>query len=146
MGPGSIGYSAYLLRASLQPWAFHSGRVPVPAVSDTIWHFSDFRMSRGEDFFGCSQDVFHRNVLDETPFCSAEEWQGPVACLAQVGCCKNAKNPVIFSLKVNSEMLMVLLMLSSRTVGHLRFFARCNSQIQVRVPSSRKMGGKQLKR
>ena len=43
-----------------------------------------FEMSRGQDFFGCSQDVFHRNQSDENEFCSQENWQGAVICLAQV--------------------------------------------------------------
>ncbi len=41
-------------------------------------------MSRGQDFLGCSQDVFHRNQSDENEFCSQENWQGAVICLAQV--------------------------------------------------------------
>jgi len=41
-------------------------------------------MSRGQEFFGCSQDVFHRNQSDENELCSQENWQGAVICLAQV--------------------------------------------------------------
>ena len=31
LGPGSIGYLAYLMRAFFQAWSFEPGRVPIPA-------------------------------------------------------------------------------------------------------------------
>jgi hypothetical protein len=41
-------------------------------------------MSRGQEFLGCSQDVLHRNQIEENPFCSQDNWQEAVICLAQV--------------------------------------------------------------
>ena len=41
-------------------------------------------MSRGQEFLGCSQDVLHRNQIEENYFCSQDNWQEAVICLAQV--------------------------------------------------------------
>lgn len=35
------------------------------------------------DFVGCSRDIFHRNIEDDEPFCTQENWQSSVIFLNQ---------------------------------------------------------------
>ena len=36
-----------------------------------------------KEFSGCTRDVFHRNVEDEEPFCTQDNWQSAVMYLNQ---------------------------------------------------------------